>query len=85
MKLNEEQKITVSDKLSFLKKSPCFICKSNNWIISDKIFEIREFLGGALQVSGDTSILPLISVTCSKCGNVIFFNALTLGVDLGSK
>jgi len=85
MKLNEEQKKIVSNKLSFLKESPCFICKSKSWIISDKIFEIREFLGGSLRIDVNTSILPLISVTCSKCGNVIFFNALTLGIDLENK
>lgn len=84
MKLTEEQQKDILNKLSFLKNSKCCICGSNNWIISDTVFEIREFFEGAI-VLGHTSILPLISATCGKCSNTIFFNILTLGIQLKEK
>ena len=80
MKLNEDQKRKLLEKLSLLKGSKCPICGATVWIINDTIFEMREFQDGNLVIGGGTAILPVIPVTCKKCGHTVFFNALSLGL-----
>ena len=82
MKLSKKQTKDILKKLDFLKESDCIVCHSKTWLINDKIFELREFSGGKVVFSSGTSILPLISVTCSNCGNTIFFSAVTLGLNI---
>ncbi len=82
MKLSKKQTNNILKKLDFLKKSDCVVCHANVWLINDKIFELREFFGGGIVYGSETSVLPLISVTCSNCGNTIFFNAVTLGLNI---
>jgi len=62
----------------FLNKS-CD-CGAHNWILNDKIFELREFQGGGLVIGGESSVFPVITVTCKDCGYTYFFNAILLGV-----
>lgn len=78
MKLNDEQKQKLLEKLGFLKTSRCSTCGASSWIVNDTIFEMREFQGGNLVIGGGTAILPVIPVTCKNCGQTIFFNALSL-------
>lgn len=55
----------------------CPMCGSKQWTIEDKIFELREFNQGNLVLGGpNASIVPLIVLTCSKCGNTQFLNAI---------
>jgi len=86
MKLSESQREQVQSKLQELvgKAPKCSVCDLSQWVVSDTVFELREFQGGSLMLGGDAIILPVISMTCSNCGNTIFFNAITLGV-LSSK
>lgn len=58
---------------------PCPMCQSGNWNITPNVFELREFLGGNLNL-GSGPILPVIPVTCNNCGNVVFLNALATGL-----
>lgn len=52
----------------------------NNWNIEDKIFELREFNNGNLILGGgNSSIIPLLAITCTQCGNTQFLNALMCG------
>jgi len=81
MKLSDKQKIEATKKLSdFLEKNKpsCSLCKSKQWVLIERVFELREF-----QESGppgaDNSILPVVPLVCSKCGNILFFNAIQLG------
>jgi len=78
MKLNDAQKQKLLEKLAFLKTSNCPICGESGWIVNDTIFEMREFQGGPLRIGDGTAILPIIPVTCKKCGHTIIFNALSL-------
>ncbi len=56
----------------------CFICGSNNWGISDKPVEIREFHAGGLVVGGP--VYPAVMVICNVCGYTLLFNALVPGI-----
>lgn len=79
MKLDELQKKILIEKLKFLKSVNC-VCGSKNWIANTTIFEMREFHEGNLVIGGQTSVIPIMTVQCDKCGHTILFNALTLGV-----
>ena len=58
----------------------CPFCGKNSLVWSTVVFEMREYQGGNLVIGGNSKIFPLITATCSKCGNVVFFNAITLGL-----
>ena len=57
----------------------CPMCGVGSWIVSDKVFELREFNNGDLVVGG-CPIIPIVTVTCSNCGNTVLINPLALGV-----
>jgi hypothetical protein len=57
----------------------CPMCGINNWNVSDKIFELREFNNGNLVVGKESTIFPVFPVSCNNCGNSIFVNALIAG------
>ncbi len=58
----------------------CPMCGGNEWNIEDKIFELREFNNGNLVIGGgSSSIIPLLAITCTNCGNTQFINALMCG------
>lgn len=79
MKLTEEQKTQIKSKLQWLRLCNC--CGQLDWTISDTIFELREFHGGAFTqstLSGRT--FPVVPIVCSNCGNTLFLNAVSLGI-----
>jgi hypothetical protein len=81
MRLNREQSEAF---LAFLKEQwttgiICPVCMSKSWNVSDTVFELREFQGGAMVLGGGL-IQPIIPVSCTKCGYVIHFNAVHAGV-----
>jgi len=80
MQLSVEQKEKLLKKLSELKISNCNICGSKELIVSDVIFEIREFKEGGVVIGGSSKIMPLIAINCKNCGNTLFFNAINLGI-----
>ncbi|EOB4260431.1 hypothetical protein ACGLQQ_004457, partial [Vibrio vulnificus] len=55
----------------------CPMCGVTAWAISDTAFEMREFHGGNLNMSG--SIHPVIPVNCTNCGYTMLINALYAG------
>jgi hypothetical protein len=57
----------------------CPFCHHDSWLVSDKVFELREYHGGTLVVGG-VSLVPVIPVTCSHCAYVVFVNALVAGL-----
>ncbi len=61
------------------KPRKCSVCKKDPaWELS-RVFELREFHGGGLVVGG-SELIPVVTVSCSICGNMLLFNALKLGV-----
>jgi predicted nucleic-acid-binding Zn-ribbon protein len=61
----------------------CPVCKSNNWNVSERPVELREFHRGGLTIGGP--IYPLLAVTCQVCGNTILFNAIVAGLVVPEK
>lgn len=80
MKLNKEQQDKLVTKLNQVwKNKVCEICNQTNWMIDDTLFELREFHGGRT-VLGSGAIKPLITISCTSCGNTKMMNAIQLGL-----
>ena len=81
MILNDEQKKILIEKLKNIKNATCLSCGANEWTISPKVFELREFNNGNLVIGGqNSSIIPVIEVTCKNCGRIVLYNALVMGI-----
>ncbi|GAH58154.1 unnamed protein product [marine sediment metagenome] len=82
MKLDEEQQRKVLDYIKEKWQEPrtCPICKHDDWGVSDRTFEVRDFTGGGISVGGGSYLTPVIAVTCDNCGYILFLNAMQLGV-----
>lgn len=57
----------------------CAICKHSDWTVGD-VVEARFFAGGGLNF-GD--LYAYVPVTCTNCGNALFFNAIQMGLFKG--
>jgi len=79
MIINEEQKNTVINNPLFTDIK-CPVCANSVLILTDRIFEIREFFGGKLELGGNSNVIPVISLVCEQCGYILFFNAVKLGL-----
>lgn len=81
MRLTSEQANAVIARLNSTaaNRQPCPICGGTHWNLNDKIFEVREFQGGSLVLGGDTSVLPVIAMSCQNCGYTHFINAIKIG------
>ncbi|MBI5077718.1 hypothetical protein HZB94_05075 [Candidatus Falkowbacteria bacterium] len=82
MKLNDEQQKKLIEKLNEVWQQPkiCSVCGHNQWDVSDRIFELREFHGGGMVIGGQSSITPIVHATCKNCSHTLFFNALKIGL-----
>ena len=58
--------------------SPFPMCGSINRIVTDKVYEFREFNEGN-EALKNCSIFPVVPVSCNECGNSIMINALISG------
>ena len=79
------KKPTGQEVIDFLnskwRQPACPYCGGVEWHASDKVFELREFNDGNLVLGGpNSSITPVIPITCVNCGNTVFINALTTGL-----
>ncbi len=83
MKLTEEGQNKVLSKIGkhFLGRS-CPVCRQNAWEVDSVIYEVREFAGGNLffPAGEGERLIPVIVVHCRNCGNLLFFNAVRLGI-----
>lgn len=80
MKLNKEQQVKLVTKLNQVwKNKVCEVCNQTNWMIDDTLFELREFHGGRT-VLGSGAIKPIITISCTSCGNTKMMNAIQLGL-----
>lgn len=78
MELKSEQIKKAEEKLSkLLSGQRCLVCQGNEWILSDRLYELREFSGGGITL-GQSSVFPVILVICKNCGNTLMFNAIQL-------
>lgn len=81
MKFTEEQmKKNAIEKLNKYKdRKPCEICGNTNWQINSVVWQLIES-ENLSQYSGEIALMPLMSLMCSRCGNVRLLNALQLGI-----
>ena len=56
----------------------CSICGHSDWVGEDQAMELRPFNEGRL--AGTGPVIPLLVITCSTCGNTLFFNAILGGL-----
>jgi len=80
MKLTNDQKKIIEKKLSKFLDTKCDKCLEGDWLISDSIFELREFSGGGLVIGGEAHVFPVLPIICKNCGKTHFFNAVILGL-----
>lgn len=62
------------------QRRTCSQCGANAWTLVDKVFELREYSGGGMVIGGGTSIITVLPVTCSNCGNTVLVNSNVVGV-----
>jgi len=79
------KKPTGQEIINFLNSkwhgATCPLCGGREWNVNEKIYELREFNDGNLVVGGpNSSIIPVIPISCKNCGNTIFINALITGL-----
>jgi len=55
----------------------CPMCSIGTWNVADSVFQLMEFNEGNMVIGGP--IIPVIPVTCTNCGNVVFVNAIVAG------
>ena len=80
MKLTQAQRDKLIAKLEgFPKRNPCDMCGNRHWLVDDTIFEVREFHGANIKFNS-AAIKPVVSLTCSVCGNTKLLNAIQLGL-----
>jgi hypothetical protein len=78
MVLNPEGRARFQQHLQVALRQPCSICGTGNWQVEDAIFELREFMGGAVATAG--SVKPVLAMTCNGCGQVVFMSPLKTGI-----
>lgn len=82
MKLTEDKVKIVIDKLD--KDSDggikCSVCGEHLWVVNKELMELRNFNNGDLVLGQGSSVMPVVTISCAKCGHTLFFNALQLGV-----
>ena len=81
-------KIDSNQMIQFLNEkwtgTPCPYCRGTEWNVEGKVFELREFNKGDMYIGGpNSSIVPVVPVTCNNCGNTVMVNALIAGVVEG--
>ena len=56
----------------------CPICGNSDWGGEEQAMELRAFDEGRLLSTGP--VIPLFVITCTTCGNTLFFNAILAGL-----
>ncbi|MBI1924437.1 hypothetical protein HYR99_09315 [Candidatus Poribacteria bacterium] len=79
MKLNKKQEDKIIQSLmATWEQQKCPICHLQKWVISDTVYELREFAGGKWLTGA--AVAPVVIAICTNCGNTLFFNAIHLGI-----
>jgi len=78
MQLNAEGRARFQAHLQNVLRNACSLCGTGNWQVEDAIFELREFVGGAVPTEG--SVKPLLAMTCNGCGHTVFMSPMKIGI-----
>lgn len=60
--------------LKTIHSTPCPLCGNGHWQIADRVFQAIEFDQNGIVINGVS--FPMVPLTCRKCGNTYFINAL---------
>ena len=60
--------------LKTIHGSRCPLCGNAHWQIADRVFQATEFDPNGILINGAS--FPMVPLTCGKCGNTYFINAL---------
>jgi len=55
----------------------CSVCGADDWLVEDLLPPAED---DGVQILRRGSMVPLLQVECRNCGQVLFFNAVTLGL-----
>ena len=82
MILSEDKVKIVIDKLNMDSKGgiTCPVCGEHLWVVNKELMELRNFNNGSIVLGEGSSVMPVVTLSCAKCGLTLFFNALQLGV-----
>ena len=80
MKLTPDQTEIVVKKLENLLGSACERCKTQEWLVNDRIFELKEFGSSPISSAENNAVYPVVVVACKNCGTTHFFSAILLGL-----
>lgn len=80
MKLTQVQKDKALETLNKHGMPTCIICQSQNFVLNDTLFELREFDFGSLVAGTQSTIFPVVPLTCKTCGHSHLFNAVLMGL-----
>lgn len=56
----------------------CSLCRKDEWEITSKILEIPELRHRS--VAGKAFTIPVVSMICSNCSSILFFDASRIGI-----
>lgn len=73
----EKQKKAIEWLNKYWVRRECEICRNSNWSVAD-FFATPLRCGKDIEIGG--RILPQLVVTCTKCGNTKYFNAIVMGL-----
>lgn len=76
MKVNREKVINIVEKMW---KTGCPMCHGNTWGFSEDKIVTPIQLNEDRSYKFNGKVLPLVVLTCEKCGNTVFVNALKIG------
>lgn len=80
-KLSEEEMNAIFSGLSEKLLSGCWNCSAQDWRILP--FVVGEnFYDAQGQFLTSASFAPKIRLTCNNCGNIVYFDAKAMGLDV---
>lgn len=77
-------KINTNKLISLLEEkwgeTLCPMCGENNFEVTKKVFKLRDYHQSFLCFENESSVMPVLPVICTNCGNTILINAITIGL-----
>ncbi len=77
--ISDKQRELIGNKLNEkIKNLNCVMCGQQNWNMEPFIVPVPVSSDFSVKLGGQ--VLPLVSITCTNCGNTHFFNLAMLGL-----
>lgn len=80
-KLSDDELAQVKAGLSDKLKAGCWNCGEQDWLILPFVVG-EEFYDAQGQFLTSASYAPKIRLTCQNCGNIAYFSAKSMGLDV---